>query len=249
MNKSEDLREENGELKGSGLLAETSAIIERTEAAGTNETIAAGTNETITAGTYETINDWSGNDSPEKDLSDPLRSERTAAASAPGSSLPCSSATRVTMAVLVAGLIGGIAGFAFGCLEKPIPRTEDLVVTEDVTEQMSQTDTSAGAASAAVPARPYTQITDIMDNARHVVEERFYAADGSLVDCGDGYAIVRRAYDENGNLTGTAYFDALDQPAFVRHLGYSSVAMTYDDSNNKTGETYYDESGNEVHIE
>ena len=147
---------------------------------------------------------------------------------------------------LIAALVGGAIGYAV----KPVARTEDLIVTENVTDQINAANAAAGGAAAAdAPVKEYTQITDIMDNARHVVEERFYAPDGSIVACEDGYAIVRKDYDDKGNLVGTSYFDTADQPFFVEKLGYASMEMTYDDAGNKTGETYYDARGTVVTLE
>ena len=119
-----------------------------------------------------------------------------------------------TVAVgLAAVIIGGVIGYSV----KPVAKTQDLVVTEDVSEVIAENNgtSSAGTASADKPAKTYTQITDIMDNARHVVEESFYASDGSIVACEDGYAIMRKDYDEKGNLVSTSYFDTADQPFFV----------------------------------
>ena len=116
-----------------------------------------------------------------------------------------------TVAVgLAAAIIGGVIGYSV----KPVAKTQDLVVTEDVSEVIAENNGTGSAGTALVdkPAKTYTQITAIMDNARHVVEERFYASDGSIVACEDGYAIMRKDYDEKGNLVSTAYFDTADQP-------------------------------------
>ena len=144
-----------------------------------------------------------------------------------------------TVAVgLAAAIIGGVIGYSV----KPVAKTQDLIVTEDVSQVIAENNgiSSAATATADTPGKTYTQITDIMDNARHVVEERFYASDGSIVACEDGYAIMRKDYDDKGNLVSTAYFDTADQPFFVEKLGYASMSMTYDEVNNKTGETYFD---------
>lgn len=44
-----------------------------------------------------------------------------------------------------------------------------------------------------------------MDNAKHVVEEHYYKADGAPAACKDGCSIMRKSYDKNGNLIRTAY--------------------------------------------
>ena len=148
-------------------------------------------------------------------------------------------------AVVAAAIIGGAVGY---CV-KPVAKTDDMVVTEDVSGPVQQSNTAAGKDADAETYKPYTQITSIMDNARHVIEERYYASDGSIVANEDGYAIMRKSYDEKGNLVSTSYYDVADQPFFVEKLGYSSVSMSYDDNNNKIGETYYDAKGTVISLE
>ena len=146
---------------------------------------------------------------------------------------------------IAAALIGGMVGYNI----KPVAKTDDLVVTEDVSGPVQTNTPSSGLDTEAETLKPYTQITSIMDNARHVVEERYYAADGSIVACEDGYAIMRKEYDDNGNVVSTAYFDTADQPFLVEKLGYASISMSYDDAGNKIGETYYDTSGTVISLE
>ena len=122
---------------------------------------------------------------------------------------------------VVAALIGGMVGYNM----KPVAKTDDLVVTEDVSGPVEDKNASAENGEPVTSLKPYTQITSIMDNARHVVEERYYAADGSIVACEDGYGIMRKKYDDNGNMVSTSYFDTADQPFFVEKLGYSSYAI------------------------
>lgn len=85
---------------------------------------------------------------------------------------------------LASALIGGAVGYNL----KPVAKTDDLIVTEDVSGKKDELAGNTGSGDAAGPVKAYTQITDILDNARHVVEERFYAPDGSIVACEDGYA-------------------------------------------------------------
>lgn len=116
-----------------------------------------------------------------------------------------------TIAVgLAAAIIGGVIGYSV----KPVAKTQNLIVTEDVSQVIAENNGTSSAVTtvAETPGKTYTQITDIMDNAHHVVEERFYASDGLIVACEDGYAIMRKDYDDKGNLVSTAYFDTADQP-------------------------------------
>ena len=166
------------------------------------------------------------------------------------------SALKTTIAVgLAAAIIGGVIGYSV----KPVAKTQDLVVTEDVSAVIAENNgtAAAGAAAAETPGKTYTQITDIMDNARHVVEERYYAADGSIVACEDGYAIMRKEYDDNGNVVSTAYFDTADQPFLVEKLGYASISesgeqklrrcqYTYDENKNIASEEFFDAEGTPI---
>lgn len=119
-----------------------------------------------------------------------------------------------TVAVgLVAAIIGGVIGYSV----KPVAKTQDQIVTEDVNQVIADNNGTGSAVTAAAdtPGKTYTQITDIMDNAHHVVEERFYASDGSIVACEDGYTIMRKDYnyDDKGNLGKCKIFcvNPLDQ--------------------------------------
>jgi hypothetical protein len=91
-----------------------------------------------------------------------------------------------------------------------------MVVTEDVSGPVQQSNTAAGKDADEETYKPYTQITSIMDNARHVIEERYYASDGSIVANEDGYAIMRKSYDEKGNLKFVYFKD--DIGGFAFHL-------------------------------
>ena len=104
-------------------------------------------------------------------------------------------------------------------------------------------------ATAETAGKEYTQIVHILDNAKHVVEERYYKADGMPASCENGYSIMRKAYDEKGNLIKTSYYDTNDKPYFVEKLGYSFVEMSYDDNGHKIGELYFDAAGNGVTLE
>ena len=132
--------------------------------------------------------------------------------------------------VLLAG--GGIlGGFLAGRLTAPMPSPGgSVIVTESASpEDIALTSTAAGAWEKTEPSsdsseegsdgekvagsgKEYTQIVDIMDNMRHVVEERYMAPDGTLAMNENGYAVVRNEYDLDGNVTRSSYFDAGDRP-------------------------------------
>ena len=134
--------------------------------------------------------------------------------------------------IIACSLAAFLLGILIGRFSQPKGRLDSVLITES--------------ASAEDSGKEYTQIVTSMDNAKHVVEERYYKADGSPAACETGYSIMRKSYDKNGNLVRTAYFDQNDKPYLVEKLGYSYVEMAYDESNHKTGETYYDTAGNVV---
>jgi len=146
---------------------------------------------------------------------------------------------------IAAAVVGGIIGYSV----KPVASIDDMIVIEDVSGPIGGGNTSADTDIESVTYKPYTQITSIMDNARHVIEERYFATDGSIVACEDGYAIMRKKYDKNGKLVSTAYFDTADRPYLVEKLGYSSISMVYDDAGNKVSETYYDTRGEVISLD
>ena len=151
------------------------------------------------------------------------------------------------MGILMVSAAALIGGFLIGRETAPEPSPEDSMI---VTESASPEDANRGFTALIAQEAPgpgsgkeYTQIVDVMDNMRHVVEERFMAADGKLVPCEDGYAIVRKKYDSAGNNIEVSYYDQKDKPVMVESLGYSSVSMTYDEKGKKLVETYYDDRG------
>ena len=126
-----------------------------------------------------------------------------------------------------------LAGFVLGRETDPV-QTAPVVSASDqsvlVTESASPEDADQGktaviAQESAGSGKEYTQIVDVLDNMRHVVEERFMAPDGRLVLCEDGYAILRKKYDSAGNTIEEAYYDQEDKPVMVERLGYSRIAM------------------------
>ena len=137
--------------------------------------------------------------------------------------------------MIACSLVALLLGILIGRFSQPKGKLDSVLVTES--------------ASAEDSSKEYTQIVTIMDNAKHVVEERYYRADGAPAVCEDGYSIMRKSYDANGNLVRTAYYDRNDKPYLVDKLGYSYVEMAYDESNHKTGETYYDTAGKVVTID
>ena len=151
-----------------------------------------------------------------------------------------------TLLLVVGSLLGG---FLMGRGTAPEPsREEDVIVTESAHPDDAAKDYTAMNAVEASgeptgSGKGYTQIVDIMDNMRHVVEERFVAANGRLALSEDGYAVIRKKYDSAGNTIKVSYFDEQDKPVMVEKLGYSSLAMTYDENNKKTSETYFDADG------
>lgn len=46
------------------------------------------------------------------------------------------------------------------------------------------------------------------DEKKNNTETRFYGADGKLTLCKDGYAIVRKTYNEKGEVTEETHFNA-----------------------------------------
>ena len=109
---------------------------------------------------------------------------------------------------------------------------------------MNAVDSLNSAASLRGSGKKYTQIVDVMDNMRHVVEERFISADGELVLNEEGYAVIRKKYDSTGNIIRVSYFDEHDSPVLVENLGYSSVAITYDENGNNIRTAYFGADGN-----
>jgi hypothetical protein len=69
------------------------------------------------------------------------------------------------------------------------------------------------------PEKPYAQIIDIMDNNRQVIEEQFLDEAGNLVANEDGYAVMKKTYDENGKVTSTSYYGTDEKAFFVERLG------------------------------
>ena len=118
------------------------------------------------------------------------------------------------MGILMVSAAALIGGFLIGRETAPEPSPEESMI---VTESASPEDAYRGFTALIAQEEPgpgsgkdYTQIVDVMDNMRHVVEERFLAADGKLVPCEDGYAIMRKEYDSLGKATVTSYFDSAD---------------------------------------
>ncbi len=60
-------------------------------------------------------------------------------------------------------------------------------------------------------------------------------------DAGDGIAIVKYAYDANGNLTAKSFYDA-NEAAINNHNGYHSIAYQYNSRNMLTDEKYLNTS-------
>ena len=146
-----------------------------------------------------------------------------------------------------------LGGFVIGRATAPVASSsnQEVIVTQSAHPDDAAKDYTAMKAAEASEeptgsGKGYTQIVDVMDNMRHVVEERFVAANGRLALSEDGYAVIRKKYDSAGNTIRVSYFDEKDRPVVVESLGYSSMSMTYDENGKKTSETYFDANGGVV---
>lgn len=77
--------------------------------------------------------------------------------------------------VVACSLVALLLGILIGRLSQPKGKLDSVLVTES--------------ASAEDSGKEYTQIVTIMDNAKHVVEERYYKPDGSPAVCETGYSL------------------------------------------------------------
>ena len=151
--------------------------------------------------------------------------------------------------VTAGALVGGVA---IGRATAPVSTIDqEVIVTQSAHPDDAAKDYTAMKAAESSEeqtgsGKGYTQIVDVMDNMRHVVEERFVASNGRLALSEDGYAVIRKKYDSAGNTIKVSYFDEKDKPVMVEKLGYSSMAMTYDENGKKTSETYFDANGGVV---
>ncbi|WP_241018587.1 PDZ domain-containing protein [Paraburkholderia sp. Tr-20389] len=71
----------------------------------------------------------------------------------------------------------------------------------------------------------------------------FIDRNGAPLSGNHRYAKMRFKYDDRGNQTETAYFDALDHPVLLSETGYAKMVSTYDDRRNVIKEELYDEYG------
>ena len=79
------------------------------------------------------------------------------------------------------------------------------------------------------------------------VEEIFYDVRGNLTQCSEGYAKVRRTYDEKKRLISERYYDEQDTLKKI-NSGYAEFRRIYDENGNMLSEAYYDIEGQLVQI-
>lgn len=88
----------------------------------------------------------------------------------------------------------------------------------------------------------YSRIERKWNDAKKMTEER-YLIFNEPFQFPDGLSIIRREYDENGNILADSYYDA-EENLIRRTIGYSSFHREYDDFNRLIKESYFDENGN-----
>ena len=77
------------------------------------------------------------------------------------------------------------------------------------------------------------------------VELRYYDGQGELTLRSDtGYAIVRRGYDDYGQLIGESYYDNQEKPIITSYYHCAGRQFSYDERGNQTGIRYIDMDGN-----
>ena len=85
---------------------------------------------------------------------------------------------------------------------------------------------------------------DEYDEWNNTVLVRYYGTDGSLTLHKNGYAVIRRKYNENKKLIWCAYSDAADQPIpYTTRDIYYQIAYEYDAAGNTVREQYFDGEG------
>ena len=97
--------------------------------------------------------------------------------------------------------------------------------------------------------RLYTHIIDTLNAEKKLVEERYLNDDEETVLCEDGYAIMRKEYNENMQETRTSYYNEYDMPVLVEKLGYASVESVYDENGKKIETRYYNAAGKALSLE
>lgn len=93
----------------------------------------------------------------------------------------------------------------------------------------------------------YTNIQDLLDSDRHLLEERFLDASSKLVLNENGYAVEKDEYSDNGQQISRSYYDDQEEPALLAD-GYHTVKSTFDEEKHKLSDSYFDVDGNPVII-
>ncbi|MDE6311321.1 MAG: toll/interleukin-1 receptor domain-containing protein [Muribaculaceae bacterium] len=77
----------------------------------------------------------------------------------------------------------------------------------------------------------YARMEVDYDSHGNNIETRYYDAKGKLMDAGNGYALIRKTYDDKNRAISTATYDTKDKPVSVRALGWHRENTTYNDRN------------------
>ena len=92
----------------------------------------------------------------------------------------------------------------------------------------------------------YTNIEDLMDSERKLLQERFLDESGSLVNNEKGYALERDDYNEEGFISERSYFDSEENPVIPSDKEYAQITYEYDDQGFVSYERYYGTDGERV---
>ena len=83
------------------------------------------------------------------------------------------------------------------------------------------------------------KLATTFDERGNVIEERYFGTDGRPCQVKDGYAIVRMKYDERGEETEWACFDAGDRPILDKPNNIHKLVQSYDGQGNIVETRYF----------